>query len=878
MRRLPAGIFCSLLLLAALPVLARNEVESIGFGSLYRPNTYVPMLINVSVEKSGTYQIRVVQEDLDRDHEIFKQDITLTGADEGKGSDQRFWMYFIPQPSDGGLPDTTRGGTLRDLQQQLKVFLCDEKGKQIMQLPVTQTILNVENAQAGPFTAPRGTKLVLAVTDGAAQPIWRDYQQSIGTLEDVVFVTVRSFDLPEDIRGYEMVDAIVWLAAPVPDPAKPSDEKRHRAIDSWVRAGGHLVICQPAQRDATAPMADILPVVVKEVAPRTDLEPLKTIATEKLAAVTQQQPTLEEQIEDPFNPGRKRRRDDWALLPKAQYMFARATPKPGAVTVLPLNWNADGTDSSPYLARIGHGLGCVTWVAHDLSDPSITNKAKSGWPYVWDKVLDFKSDLIIVDSQTTDAQKHPYSPGAAADIGHSLLAGMELSSKSRALVSIAVVFFIGYWIVAGPGVYLYLVTKSRPQFSWFMFAFSAVVATAITVLVVKLVVRGAPELHHVTVIRGAPNEPNIAISRFGLYIPRDGAQEISLPEVAPKNVSYVNAYPQHPAQPRGDVEFPAQIPYLIPIHDATDDSGVAITVPYRSTLKQFMTRRVGVGGGAIGGSAKLRETEAGWRIEGLFTNGTEQKLRNVYIAYYDPSPYVENDYVLYLPTWEKSQTIDLSDFNSNAVKFITIAREATNMTGMPEQKIRLKGEIGKPGSDKPGLWSRYWYASLRNNGFGNSNVDDLNDEIKKTFPMMSLFGRLPPMRNDQNKAADRVEVLRRGARNMDMSWAVAAGRIVVLAEADGQPPLPFPLMVEGQKVEGKGTLFYQFALPLERIAAAPTTQPATQPSPPQPTAIDTLPPIPSPGTPGEGKGGGHLRLAQAPAPTLPRSTGSGGRN
>src|SRR5438034_690318 len=83
---------------------------------------------------------------------------------------------------------------------------------QIAQLPVTQTILNVDAAQGGPFSIARGNKLILAVSDTPAQPVWRDYQQSIGLLEDVIFCPVRSFDLPEDVRGYEMVDGIIWLS------------------------------------------------------------------------------------------------------------------------------------------------------------------------------------------------------------------------------------------------------------------------------------------------------------------------------------------------------------------------------------------------------------------------------------------------------------------------------------------------------------------------------------------------------------------------------------------------------------------------------------------------------------------------------------------
>ncbi|MEA2711492.1 MAG: hypothetical protein QOF78_4093, partial [Phycisphaerales bacterium] len=504
MRRLLAGIFLVSLLCPITAALAetKGEVEAIGFGSLYRPNCHIPMLVRVQADKSGTYQIRVVQDDLDADQPLFTQVVSLTGSDDGGiGSEQRFWLYFIPQPTDGGLPDV--GDGLRAIQQTLKVFLCDENGRQLVQLPVTSTIQNIEKAQVGPLSTPRGVKLILAIAAGGAQPVWRDYQQAIGTIEDVVFVPMRVTDLPEDARGYEMIDGIVWLNAPAPDAAKAAEEKRYRALREYVRSGGHMVICQPAQRDATVNFADILPVEVKEIAPRDNLQPLRRIATAK-RAVRQR---------DEFDETRGPLIDDWDL-PKPPFMFARAALKKGAVAEELLTWKADASDASPYLARIGYGAGCVTWVAHDLSDPAITARAKTGWPFVWDRVLDFKHDTMIIDTRTTDEQKRPYQSGATVDIGYSLLKGMELKSKSQLLVTIAVVFFIAYWIVAGPGVYLYLLTKSRPHLSWFMFAFSALVATALTVLIVRLVVRGAPEMNHVTIVRSTPDAPMLSISRF----------------------------------------------------------------------------------------------------------------------------------------------------------------------------------------------------------------------------------------------------------------------------------------------------------------------------------------------------------------------------
>src|SRR5205823_7597486 len=174
----------------------------------------------------------------------------------------------------------------------------------------------------------------------------------------------------------------------------------------------------------------------------------------------------------------------------------------------------------------------------------------------------------------------------------------------------------------------------------------------LTVLVAKLVVRGAPELAHVTVVRTAPGEPTICLSRFGLYIPRDGSQEIELPEVAPKEVSYLTAYPEHPAHGQGDIEFPAQIPYVVPLRDANSDDPVAIDVPYRSTLKKFQARRVGPVAGVIDGKPKLRKGESNFAVlDGIVTNGTGRRLRNIYFVYHDPQQF--DDVILYFPAWEK---------------------------------------------------------------------------------------------------------------------------------------------------------------------------------------------------------------------------------
>ncbi len=833
MRRALAGLLLLLIIPTCGLAQPKGEVESIGFGSFYRPNCFVPMLIRLQADKSGTYQIQVVQEDMDRDREIFRQEVSLTGAEDGKGVAQKFWMYFIPQPTDGGLPDTTRGGNLRELQQKLKVFLCDEKGKEVAQLPITQTIINADDYQFGFYAAgsPRGVKLVLAVTDGSSQPIWRDYQQTIGTMEDTGFITVQSADLPEDVRGYEMIDAIVWLAAPLPDPAKPSEEKRFHAIQAFVRGGGHLVICQPAQRDATASVADMLPVDVDGVAPRPDLGPLKRIAVDKLQELEKDESSdsqderktprpkfnqLPEDTATTRNPS-----EDWTL-PIGPFMFAHATAKPGAVVdEMKIRWQ-DGSET-PYIARWGYGLGCVTWVAHDLSDPSIIARAKSGWPFIWDRILDTNNNLIIVNNHTSDKTRESYGQATPVDLSRSLLDAMELQKKSAALVSIAVVFFIGYWIVAGPGVYLFLMSRKRQQFSWFFFGLSAVAATLLTVLVVKLVVRGSPEIAHITIVRGAVGEPAISLSRFGLYIPRDGAQEITLTDLAPRNISYITAYPKHPKHAVGDIEFPAQEDYFIPIHDTSEEGPVSVSVPYRSTEKLFQVRRVGAISGSIECAGKLRGTEGGDVLEGILTNATGARLRNVYLVYHETNEVGENDIIYYVPKLDASQSLNLHDLrmrtdDKSPEKTKFIGDSTSDTEGQPGGTNRLYGVMGTATSSLG--WSRYWYTGKGMHP-GSQIAEGSLDDLSQSLVMMSLFSRLPPMRHANNSDPARQDLLRRGGRYMDISNAVAAGKMVVLAEADddGKSPLPFPLEVEGQKIAGAGTVFYQFVLPLERIPA-----------------------------------------------------------
>jgi hypothetical protein len=818
MRRFLAGTLFSFLLIPTSVALAqvRGEVESIGFQNRYRPDCWTPMTIKIVPEtnKTDVYQIQVRQEDLDRDRPIFTRTISVTGNTEGQVREQRFRAYFLPQPTRGGLPDARDGTqTLADLDAQLTVNLCTASGKVIARLPITSSITNID-PKPGMWDTRRGTRFILAVTEGRSQPVYLDPTTAtglVGVVENVQLVLVRPDELPENVIGYDAIDGIVWLNA---DPAslKTGAEEKWRALDSYVRGGGRLVICQTPEWQKTLQFGELLPVQIEGVGDLNEPQPLRDLA---------QPPPGSTAVSG--NLVTSRARDAWALL-RPPFRVARAQPKPGAVVDTWIDW--PDKSRTPYIARQRVSLGSVTWVAQDLADPAITATARTGWPYVWDAVFDWNDDPVVLTNVISERDVGRYAQGLGVDIGFSLIHGMDLDSKTAWLITLAIVFFIAYWLVAGPGVFGYLVSRRRTEMSWFAFAAAALVATGLTVLLVKLTLRGPPELKHFTVVRAAPDAPAKVTSRFGLYIPRDGLQRIELRDAAPNTVSTISAFPIHFAYLQGErgVQGPE---YRVPVVEATSNEPASVEIPYSSTMKKLQTTWRGQVEGKVEGSAALRQVGF---IEGSITNGTGKRLRNVYIAFNFPGEggFDTGKWVLYLPSWDAGITLDLNkEFNlrDDGQRFLGGLTDTMN----PDRGRKVKGRVDFD-------WAPYWYGKLRTGLMGDNNFNDTNDAVRRTLPMLSFFESLPPSKNEGNRT-DRFELLRRGGRYLDISHILSAGAMVVLAEAErNEAPLPLPLSVEGEPVTGSGNTFYQFILPLDHskleadlkasAAEEATTQPA----------------------------------------------------
>jgi hypothetical protein len=362
---------------------------------------------------------------------------------------------------------------------------------------------------------------------------------------------------------------------------------------------------------------------------------------------------------------------------------------------------------------------------------------------------------------------------------------------------------------------------------------SAVVATGLTALLVKAIVRGPPKLAHVSFVRYAAGDPDEMIeSRFGLYIPQDGDKQIDLLQTDPSRVSYISPFEKHPQYVADDDSFPAYKEYDIPVRDDNDAAPVSVTIPYRSTSKKLQvqwfgnpTMKIQTPAGAP--DIKVVPPQKGGKfLDGTLENRTGMDLQNVYLIFKAPSAVDDSSesaqddtWMIRVPSWPKDAPLKMSDLT--APENLVIDINATKGRKLDDEKFYAFGKIGAGQ-----VWDRYWQPQ----------GEHVGDNIALDLPMLTCFDHIYPWAIDRQNNLSRYEFYRRGARGLNLSPAVSAGELVIcgLGEVDGdatKTPLPVPLNVSDTPVSGTGTTIVQFVLPLDRstVTHAPATRPAPTP-------------------------------------------------
>jgi hypothetical protein len=825
MRRLTLAHWGLLLLLAlftfasqAIAQTVTGKVDMIGFDGYFRPANWTPMAVRLSLEggssPSGTFELRVSQRDSDGDIVLTQSRVTLTA---GSG-EQTFWTYFLPQPVLEGLPGTSRD----ELERILKVTVHDPSGRELALLPIPAVLPHDVDPEFDANRPSPSRMLVLYVAENGTVAT-SDYGDGriVGQREGIVPVRVSIDRLPENVLGYDAVDAIVWLDGN-PGRLSESGSTRMEAIREFVRRGGHLVICTPPLWQSLKEFGDLLPVEIASATLKADTEVLRSLVTFR-----PQRDDANRVVGDTQGP--------WVRQTRAQLMTARVLPKPGALletlrrSVEPTHIVWDDGSRTPWLVRRAVGYGCTTFVAQDLGNSALVRDAPYGWVYIWDAVLGTNNATIL--DPTTDKPRQavdveelvkPWRASGFKDFGYTMLRYLDLTGRSTQLIAVAVIFFVGYWVIAGPVAFFVLRAKGKSQHNWFVFGALAVLATLLTLALVRLMLSGSPEVRHFTYIRNGPAAPAALVnSRLGMYVPRDGIQTVSIDRGDASFQPTLSQYPKHNSWKTDNLLVRAPKTYVID-HNAASDSAskdpVRLDVFFRTTQKQFAARwGTQLPNTRVGGTVRVVPNDV--YIDGKISNETGQDLSNVYIAFRNVR---NDDYVMYVVQWKAGETLDLGTLfqqgdtttrvdNNNRKR---LAVEAGIGNGaVPDEGQFARGPIAD--------WGTYWFSRISTAGVlgEQSRYDDFGASTPRSIPVMSLFGRIPPRRPVGTDPWTRTEYLRSGARDLDISASLLAGNLVVLATADNQP-LPFPLKVNGSEIDNaSGRVLYQFVLPIDRSQA-----------------------------------------------------------
>ena len=788
-----AAVLFILLLATAAQAAVSGKIATIGFESFIRPDCWIPLTIQTASDEDGpkAFDLQVVQSDLDGDEVVYTRPVTVNPGV------QEFWACFKPDPINYGIP-ASGNEVATELAKRLRIFLYDSTAKKrVVQISVAGSL--PQAAENGTLAGPRGQKLVLIV---GRSPNVNEYRLGaanavLGTMEDVLFVRTQAKDLPADALGYEAADAIVWTDE---DPDRLAADQ-FRALRQYVRGGGRLVVIQNAETQRMGRLDDLLPVHIDGVAAMPSVEPLHSIVMPKGAL-------------QPFDEGKWGRFDPWRKI-TGPFNIARATANPDTVVDTWATW-PDGK-KTPYIARRLFGVGCVSWIAQDISDPNVT-AMPVGWPRLWERIMDWRSnnELTLPSTLTkneTDKASALYDQSYSRDIGQAFNQGINLTGKTAAYITLAVVFFLGYWCVAGPGMYFVLAARKRTHWSWFVFGAIAVAATLLTVGVTRLVLRGDAQAKHLSLVRVSADggEPAYVQSRIGIYLPRDENAEIALTErdtAAPAALTPLIPWPSSDT-----VALRTSSPYYIPVEGDDQGATVQIGVWFRSTLKKLQATWAGKPQGRINGKPVLLDSNT--PLAGNLSNNTGQDLKDVVLVFRLPSASgTANDWCLALPAWKNGSTIDLTKEWAAADSKGSISgnRSTMQIAGL-EKSAR-----------GPWDWAVNWiFDDIRASSGGT--YDDSGRSNTRTFPLASLFDRSTTMANLPGDRDGRCEVRRRDVRTFDCSASIAGGAMVVLGQAD--TPIPLPLTVDGDTPENTGHTFFQCVVPMDQshFSGPPTTRP-----------------------------------------------------
>jgi hypothetical protein len=724
--------------------------SAVGVDGLSRAGEWTPLRVRLTNQTSNYREVvlRWSMPDADGDVAQYERAVALNPS-----ATTNVWTY-------GVLPGSARSSEIYPLR-----VLDGESGALLAETRVSpDTMAALDRPVIGLFS---GSKLGLSF---AEQPAPRH--------EVLTFLTgLELRRLPDRWHGLGLFKAMIWTSqGGLPTAADVSGDTLE-ALERWIERGGHFVLLWPATGNEwfDTPIGDLLP-----------------FSRGGILRVTGGVPAWLGQIP----PNRSA---------NISYNTFRIDPQRGGSVLLTDNDDRSSRTGRPVVVTRRHGLGRVTVIGIDWSQPAIRAMGlPNGLTTPWHDVFGWTSPAYresFIQAEIESGAMVSPRVRTARDVSEVLsrrTSGAMREAAGPVLLG-AVVIFLLYWLIAGPILDTTLGKRGHARRRWVAFAATTVAFTGLCWGAAYVARPVSLRVSHFTVL-----DVDVAAgqtrgrSHVTALVPRFGRAELA---IAPGRDDEVNdnllnfaGDPLEPATPG----FPDTQNYRV-----TAARPAAANVPVRSTSKSL---RIDFAGPVLAPSEGEEEPYGvEWSLprgeltlgdtrwpEGELRHGLPAPLREVKVIYCPgdgQTPWIWR----ITDRWHPGETLTVSE-----------PRQADRLIRMPPNQrytsnrtFNREGYLGKLLSTRLG-------GSPAALGVGPTAAAMSDGRVIEQIELLSFFDLLPPPNFRETQQLRGVGVVRRPrGRGLDLSHLTAT-RCVIMIGHLADSPLPLPFTVGGNEAPSDG--------------------------------------------------------------------------
>ena len=751
-------------------------VNNVGIGNSWRAGDITPINITVASNKPEPIAAWIQWEvpDADGDMVLWGRAITLAPM-----SETSTWLYAPTRGWDK--PDTA--WTVR-----LKQFEDDTPTKELQ-------VLRFSPQSVGALQI--GARIESYAVVGTRRLGLEHYLPTLPEVKQEAAMIVSglsSNELPDAWPCYQSLDALIWA-----DASPDISFRQTEAIQNWVSRGGHFILSLPTIGDPWAL--------------GSQKGPLESLLSGVRTEITQ---VPIQSLENILGRNNTLSQNNWPKMDVSVRVFG-TVHAPWDEDIVPLIWLEDG---SVIAIQKTVGFGSVTMVGIDLTSGQLASLRLPHADVLWNRIFGKRNDTPsqLTIQQLKDADKFSPTLHKITTLSTGKIIAQEIAMSTTASGKLGIVFLLvlSYWIIGGPAGYYILSRKRKLQWSWVLFATSAVVFS-IGAWIIAASTSGVPiPLKHVSIIDHVYGGNGQRVTGwFSLFLPNFGKTKVSLEGDADNLL-----LPWTPPDASMTPDFIDRREVVVHV----DHVPHTFDQPARATTANFSFNWMGIVEDSFYKSLLRIAPEDAPMVEdggnpphplqliGSIKNNTSTALHDVSIIWVTaeqvatPTFDVDNAdnfpvtwvapsqsgqilnkmYAWRVPSWESGTYLNLNELHAN---------NTTTFTNAVDNRYRFEDEF---------------------------RVNTLTPKEWRTkIEMLSLYSHLTPPVYQKNSGSkqgpESYRAIREGGRVLDFAEWFSRPCLIVMGFIPNAP-LPVSITSDGEEIkQSKGVTLVRWVYPLEQV-------------------------------------------------------------